>query len=101
MNTNRYKSVHFVLDKAGYMCYTVYMKIYSEELVKIHEGSWYMEEAMYDAWRAEMGFLELIGTSDRFVPVGGIKVIRIDPMSEKRAILLGYIHYKPGIFYKP
>lgn len=77
------------------------MRIFSSELKEVHCGEWYMEDAVYDAWRTEMGFLEFTSQSIRVVPVGGILVVRIEPVSEKRAILSGYIQYKPGIFYKP
>ena len=65
-----------------------------KELKNVHVGDTSEEYEKYSV-------LDFTDQRKALLMAFNLRIYRIPPMTTKRAILLGYTQYKPGIFYKP
>lgn len=73
----------------------------AQELRNVHEGDWFLTPKVYEEFKEVTSFLDYTYLGTKVIPVFEFRIYKIDPMTPKRAILLGYTEYKPGMFYKP
>lgn len=73
----------------------------TRELKNVHTGKWFFTSDVYDKFKEDTGFLDMTSGTTVVIMLAALNIYKIEDISEKRAILSGYIEYKPGMFYKP
>lgn len=72
-----------------------------KELKNVHKGDWFFTPEVYEEFKEVTSFLDYTYLGTKVIPLANFKIYEIDHITTKRAILLGYTQYKPGMFYKP